>query len=152
MKTQRVTVIDGPLPPGLWEYPNREPRLETAPELTAVRDELMRREPLFHRPEFGTKRADFEKMLAPDFWETTASGRRISREFVLDVIEKRYENPSEEVWEVADFCCQEIAVDNYLATYTLHQIDRVTRRAALWRRTKEGWKVLYHQGTVAAPH
>ena len=39
-----------------------EPHLVTAPEHTAVLRELMQREPLFHRAEFGTKRKDFEKM------------------------------------------------------------------------------------------
>ena len=29
-----------------------------------VRNELRRREPIFHRPEFGTTRKDFEAMLA----------------------------------------------------------------------------------------
>lgn len=33
------------------------------------------RDPLAHRPEFGTTRADFEAMTAPDFWETGASAR-----------------------------------------------------------------------------
>ena len=60
MKTQRVTVIDGPLPPGAWQRSDMEPHLVTAPEHKAVLHELMQREPLFHRPEFGTKRNDFE--------------------------------------------------------------------------------------------
>ena len=33
-------------------------------------------------------------------------------------------------------------------TYTLIQGARVTRRATIWRRTAEGWKIVYHQGTV----
>ena len=127
-----------------------EPHLATAPEHMAVRDELMQREPLFHRQEFGTTRADFEKMTAPDFWETSASGRRFSRQFVLNTLEERYQNPTEDVWEVGDFHCAEIAADNYLVTYTLIQGARVTRRATIWRRTSGDWQILYHQGTVVA--
>jgi hypothetical protein len=82
MKTQPVIVIDGPLPPGIWERPDMEPQLVTAPEDMAVRDELMQREPLFHRPAYGATREDFEKMTAPEFWEVGASSRRYSREFV----------------------------------------------------------------------
>jgi len=118
----------------------------TAPEHMAVREELMKREPLFHRPEFGTKRSDFERMTAPTFWEVGASGRRFSRQFVLDTLERRYDSPTEEVWEVADFHCFEIATDNYLATYTLIQGERVTRRATIWRHTADGWQVLYATG------
>lgn len=127
-----------------------EPLLVTSPEHMVVRDELMQREPLFHRPEFGTTRAEFEKMTAPTFWEVGASGRRFSRQFVLDTLEERYHSPTDDVWEVGDFHCLEIAPDNFLATYTLIQGERVTRRATIWRRTAEGWRAMYHQGTVVA--
>jgi hypothetical protein len=72
-----------------------EPDLVTDKRLQGVLSELIRREPLFHRPEFGTTRADFEAMTAPDFWETGASGRRYSRAHVLDVLEERYKEPPE---------------------------------------------------------
>jgi hypothetical protein len=150
MKTQRVTVIDGPLPPGIWQRPDMEPQLVTAPEHLAVQQELMQREPLFHRAEFGTTRKDLEKMTAPEFWEVSASGRRFSREFVLNTLEPRYEHPTEAVWEVSDFHCQQIASDNYLATYTLNQDGRITRRTTIWRRTAEGWQIVFHQGTIVA--
>jgi hypothetical protein len=128
-----------------------EPQLVTAPEHMAVMRELMQREPLFHRPEFGTTRKDFEKMIAPAFWEVGASGRRYSRQFVLDVLEERYEKPTEAVWEIGDFHCFEIATDNYLVSYTLIQGERVTRRTTIWRRTAEGWQILFHQGTIVTP-
>lgn len=150
MKTQCVTVIDGPLPAGIWDHSDIEPCLDTAPEHIAVRDELMQREPLFHRAGFGTTREHFEKVTSPEFWEVGASGRRFSREFVLRNLETRYESPTEDVWEVGDFHCLEIAADNYLVTYTLIQGPRVTRRATIWRRTVDGWQILYHQGTVVA--
>jgi hypothetical protein len=150
MKRYPIKVIDGPLPAGLWQSPNMEPALTTGPEIDEVRHELMAREPLFHRPEFGTTRKDFDKLMAPEFWETTASGRRVSRQFVLDVLEKRYETTTEVVWEIEDFRCQEIAANNYLVTYTLFQAERATRRAAIWRRTMGDWQVVYHQGTVIA--
>jgi hypothetical protein len=65
-----------------------EPNFTTKPELAGIFAELIAREPIFHRPEFGATRADFERMTADDFWETGASGRRYTREFVLDVLEK----------------------------------------------------------------
>jgi hypothetical protein len=128
-----------------------EPTLSTAPHLRAVLDELKRREPIFHRPELGTTRADFENMTDLSFWEVGASGRRYSREFILDTLENRMLQGFEDVWETLDFHCLQIAPDNYLVTYTLLQGARVTRRATLWRRTSSGWKILYHQGTVVDP-
>jgi hypothetical protein len=122
---------------------------QTVPEPLAVLDELKRREPLFHRPEYGTTRQDFERMIDPAFREVGASGRRYDRAHVLDVLERRLHEPVEEDWKTADFRCLEIAADNYLLTYTLAQGERITRRATLWRRTADGWRVLYHQGTPA---
>jgi hypothetical protein len=148
METQQVKVIDGPLPPGIWQRGDIEPHLVTAPEHEAVLQELMRREPLFHRSEFGTTRKDFEKMTASSFWEVSASGRRFCRQFVLDTLAERYEHPTETVWEIRDAHCTEIAADNYLVTYTLIQGERVTHRATIWRRTCEGWQIVYHQGTA----
>jgi hypothetical protein len=125
-----------------------EPALVTDLDLQAVLDELRQREPIFHRPEFGTTRSDFENMTDPAFWEVGASGRRYSREYVLATLEKRSASPAEDLWETRDFHCREIAPDNYLLTYTLLQGERVTRRSTIWRRTAQGWKILYHQGTV----
>jgi hypothetical protein len=117
-------------------------------KLSDVLDELRRREPIFHRPEFATTRADLERITAEEFWEVGASGRRYSREFVLEVIEERGVTPPGDDWEMSDVRCQEIAADNFLFTYTLAQGPRITRRATIWRRTEEGWKIVYHQGTL----
>jgi hypothetical protein len=47
-----------------------EPVLVTAPELQSVLDELREREPIFHKPQFGTTRQDFEAMTADKFGES----------------------------------------------------------------------------------
>ncbi len=126
-----------------------EPELPTARELTDVMAELSRREPIFHRPEFGTSRADFEKMMADDFWEIGASGARYSREFVLHELDRRRAAPHDDLWETSDFHCRQLALNVYLLTYTLlQQTVRRTRRCTIWKRTEDGWKIVYHQGTV----
>ena len=127
----------------------QEPDLVTAPELAGVLRELVSREPIFHRPEHGATRADFERMTAKDFWEVGASGRRYSREFVLAELEKRHAAPHEDVWEASGFHCRELAENLFLLTYTLLQDGvRRTRRSTIWRRTQEGWKIVFHQGTM----
>jgi hypothetical protein len=126
-----------------------KPTLTTDPELVEILAELSSREPIFHRPEFGTTRADFERMTADDFWEVGASGRRYSRAYVLDELERRHAAPHADVWETRDFHCRRLADDVYLVTYTLLQDNqRLTRRSTIWQRAAEGWKILYHQGTI----
>lgn len=121
----------------------------TAPEVQSVLAELVAREPIFHRPEFGVTRADFEGMMADDFWETGASGRIYSRQFVLNALEKRFSVPHEDVWQTGDFACRRLAQDLYLLTYTLLQNHkRLTCRASIWQKTPDGWKIVYHQGTI----
>jgi hypothetical protein len=126
-----------------------EPTPTTAPELADIVAELSSREPIFHRPEFGTTRADFDKLMVEDYWETGASGRRYARPFILDLLESRYSGPQNDLWETSDFHCRKLAEDVYLLTYTLLQDKtRLTRRATIWQRTPEGWKIVYHQGTI----
>ena len=121
---------------------------KTIEDLLAVQEELIRREPIFHRPEHGTTREAFESMTADDFWETGASGRRYSRDFVIDTVVRRYAERHADQWCAEDFYCQMIAPSHYLLTYTLRQGTRVTRRATLWRARNDHWVAVYHQGTI----
>ncbi|WP_067343462.1 nuclear transport factor 2 family protein [Streptomyces noursei] len=125
-----------------------EPDRVTDERLHGILAELMRREPLFHRAEFGTSRADFEAMTAPDFWETGASGQRYCRAYVLDVLEERSQEPPVEEWETSEFHCRELAADLYLLTYTLVLNGRRTRRSTIWQQVSDGWRTVYHQGTL----
>ena len=126
-----------------------EPDRTTEPELLDILAELSSREPIFHRPEFGTTRRDFEEMTDLNFWEVGASGRRYTREQIIDTLVERFSRAHEDVWETSGFRCLALSSDTYLLTYTLVQDRiRVTRRSTVWRKCKDGWKILYHQGTV----
>ena len=119
------------------------------PDLAGVLAELSSREPIFHRQEHGTTRADFERMTMPDFWEVGASGRAYSRATVLDELDRRRADHRVENFETSDFRCRQLAPNVYLLTYDLLQeAARKTRRATIWQRTPEGWKIAYHQGTI----
>ena len=132
----------------------------TDPALADVLVDLRAREPIFHT---GLGLADIELQLPPDYWETGASGSRYSRAFVLDVLRERAAlgeraglgeraaHPSEDRWETSEFACRAVGPDTYLLTYTLRQVDRLTRRLTVWRRAHGEWQILYHQGTVVSP-
>ncbi len=120
--------------------------------LQPVLEELRRREPIFHNAEFGSTTAEFERSTAPDYWEVGASGRRYSRDFILRELTKSapYVDAAEAGWEMSEFGLRELGPDTYLLTYTLDQAGRRTRRSTIWRRSEDGWRILYHQGTIIA--
>jgi hypothetical protein len=117
---------------------------------------LRRREPLFHRRDVVSSAADADREMAADYWETGTSGRRYSRDSVLARLTERFaESPSTdagESWTVTDFAVREIADRTYLVTYVLNEQPRLTARVSVWQGSEvEGWKVLYHQGTMISP-
>src|ERR1019366_3386938 len=95
--------------------------LHTDPDLVSVLEQLRLREPIFHTPEFGSTRAEFEKATAPEYWETSASGRRYSREFILRTLE--HNPPVDAVvagWQCYDHALRWLGPDTYLLTHLLH--------------------------------
>ena len=123
----------------------------TAPELVPVLEELRRREPIFHTLAFAASPADYERAIAPDYWEVGASGRRYSREFILrDLYTTQPALASDLGWKSWDHAIRRLGPDTFLMTYVLRQGDRLTRRSTIWERSGETWRVLFHQGTVVA--
>jgi hypothetical protein len=124
---------------------------DVAPDLAGVLDELRRREPVFHTAEFGGTAQDWERTMSPDYWEVGASGRRYSRAFLLRHLSEHPPADADSAsWRSYDFALRRLGPDTYLCTYTLRQGDRLTRRATIWDRAAEGWRILYHQGTVVS--
>jgi len=123
--------------------------LTTDPDLLPVLHDLERQEPIFHRPEFAATCADFDQLMAPDYWEIGASGRRYSRSFVLQTLAKQAPlDAGAANWQTTDFACRQLGPDTYLVTYTLDQASRLTRRSTIWRRNGSNWQILFHQGTM----
>jgi hypothetical protein len=123
----------------------------TKPHLLPVLNELSAREPIFHRPAFASTLEDFERMLAPDYWEVGASGRRYSRDFILQMLADSPPVDATTVrWRASGFGLRELGPETYLLTYSLRQGERLTRRSTIWQRVAEGWRILYHQGTIVS--
>jgi hypothetical protein len=126
-----------------------EPERITPPELKPILEELARLEPEFHQPLKGTPRAALAAQTVEDFWEIGASGRRYNRRHVLDSLEERAAKERGRVWDYTDLHLRELAPDVYLMTFTLVQdAGRKTQRSSIWRRSPEGWQMVFHQGTV----
>ena len=124
----------------------------TDPELLPILDELAAQEPIFHRPAYAATMKHFDQLMAPDYWEIGASGKRYTRAFILHTLA---DNPTVDAatanWQASDFHLRRLSADTFLITYTLDQTGRLTRRSTLWRSTPAGWQILYHQGTLIHP-
>ncbi len=127
------------------EYRINDSRLEN------ILNELKVREPIFHHPELGTTRKDFENMIVPDYWEVGASGKRYGKDVILDELEKRYTSGYMDNMEATDFHIRALSSDTYLLTYNLlEDKERKTRRTTIWQKTNSDWKIVYHQGTIVS--
>jgi len=123
------------------------------PDLQPILQELRSREPIFHTQRFGRSLEDFQRSTAPEFWEVGASGRRYSRDFILSMRAKEELVDAETAgWKASAFGLRRLGEKTFLLTYTLDQASRLTRRATIWEETQEGWRILYHQGTIVTSH
>ena len=116
--------------------------------------ELRAREPILHLREFVDSAESFDAHTAVDFWEVGASGLAYDRETVREQVLHRLRTQERddlvsEGWRTSDLRVRRLAGEVYLCTYTLDQAGRVSRRATIWERTGSGWRIVYHQGTLA---
>lgn len=98
--------------------------------------------------EVRRSRDALERLIAEDFTEFGASGRRWTKADVLRSL------PATDSPEPADIAALEVKVlgeDLALVTYELTEggvEGRRTLRSSLWRRHGDGWQIVFHQGTM----
>ena len=104
---------------------------------------------LWPAPETTTEQID--ALLAPEFHEIGASGRRFDRAFGLATLLERRGQTAATDWVLSDRRVDRITEDVVLHTYRLQRQDgQTSRRSTLWRRADEGWMAVFHQGTPDA--
>jgi MarR family transcriptional regulator, lower aerobic nicotinate degradation pathway regulator len=110
-------------------------------ELRALEESLWRRET-------RADRGYMERTLAPDFFEFGRSGRVYTREDIIGTTEMP-----------ADYALRDLKVTPLddgvaLVTYASEVRGReVVRgnRSSVWRKTRQGWQLSFHQGTAVFP-
>ena len=119
------------------------------PNIPGILAELIQLERDFHQPPPGTSLTSLEESTVEDFWEVGASGRCYNRSFVMGELERRLKNPNPNVWTYSDAHCRQLGPEVFLLSYSLVQDNgRLTRRSTIWQRFSDGWKMVFHQGTV----
>jgi hypothetical protein len=115
-------------------------------------DHLRDLEVELHRSETRQNRSRMESLLHPDFVEVARSGRRYSRNEVLE--EFSGGRPMEPV-HAQDFELSAVGPGIALLTYrSAHvgpagDLHRHALRSSLWMETPGGWRIRFHQGTPA---
>lgn len=124
-----------------------EPILTTPDYLKTTLEALIQIEPLFHAACPEATVSQFETLVADNFWEIGATGRKYSRAFALDTLKSRLSTHPEN-WQTSDYHLSQIGESVFLLTYTLQQPNRTTLRLTIWEHVNGKWKAIYHQGTV----
>lgn len=87
-------------------------------------------------------------LLDPDFSEFGASGRRWTRqEIIEDLAAEQTGTGQAMIVAVSDLAGIRLAEGIVHVTYTSQDATRRCHRSSIWRRTCGGWRIYFHQGT-----
>ena len=106
-----------------------------------------------HHPGVRCDRERLEQLLHPEFHEVGRSGRKYSRETIVEYMSSQAAQPA--VVSEA-FALSELGPGVVLLTYRSAHVEagevlaHHTHRSSIWVETTVGWQLRYHQGTAAA--
>ncbi|MEU1272171.1 DUF4440 domain-containing protein [Streptomyces sp. NPDC005799] len=99
-------------------------------------------------PEVRASPARVLELLDPEFTEIGASGRRWDAESILTVTSGGSVSPDSPV-EVTGMAGVLLAPGVVHLTYFADNQGRRAWRSSVWRLTETGWRMYFHQGTLA---
>lgn len=97
-------------------------------------------------PEARADEGRLTQLLAPDFVEVGASGRRWDRSAILGMLAQE-SSRGEVTIGVHDLHGRVLTPDVIQVFWDSEVEGRRARRTSLWQRTVYGWQQTYHQGT-----
>ena len=114
---------------------------------------LVELELYLHKPEVRASRAELERLICDDFIEFAATGCSFGKNEVLarlpDERAPSIETSHFEVRELSDGVCQVCyraklkKADENITSFSI--------RSSIWRRHKDSWQMVFHQGTPSRP-
>ncbi|MGS0674162.1 nuclear transport factor 2 family protein [Shewanella sp. 125m-1] len=114
---------------------------------------LVELELYLQKPEVRASRAELERLLSDDFLEFAASGYSFGKAEVL----ARLPDERMPLIETSQFAVRELAPDVCQVTYraTLKKADEnvisFSIRSSIWRKNRDLWQMVFHQGTQCKP-
>ncbi|MEU6122914.1 DUF4440 domain-containing protein [Streptomyces sp. NPDC047123] len=97
-------------------------------------------------PEVRASPALFGALLHPEFTEFGASGTRWDRASIVRVLTGR-PDPGGRPTTTSGMRGVQLAEDLVHLTFDTDSNGRRAHRSSLWRRTEDGWRLWFHQGT-----
>ncbi|MDG9717822.1 DUF4440 domain-containing protein [Streptomyces sp. DH24] len=97
-------------------------------------------------PGVRSSRQRVDALLHPDFREFGASGRVWDRASIMAMLDET--DPGEPPTAVSGMTGVRLAPDLVHLTFDTDAGGRRAHRSSLWRRTREGWRLYFHQGTL----
>jgi len=116
-----------------------------APEVLA-RITTLERE--LQTPACRADEARLRELLAPDFVEIGASGRRWDRESVMGLLRTETAGPEAGVIEMTGISVRALAPGVVQVFWDSDRAGRHARRTSIWCEREAGWQQVYHQGTL----
>ncbi|OKL53812.1 hypothetical protein BSZ39_07545 [Bowdeniella nasicola] len=110
-------------------------------------DRVLELERELQRPDVRADAQRLLALLAEDFIEIGASGKRWDRASILDMLEREAAAPV--TIEIENLEGRALSRDIVQVLWDCVIEGRRPRRMSLWRRTETGWQTIYHQGTPA---
>ncbi len=114
---------------------------------------LVELELYLQKPEVRSSRAELERLISDDFLEFTASGCSFGKREVLSRLPDErtplIETSHFEVRELNEGVCQVL----YRAKLKKadENITSFSMRSSIWRKHKDVWQMVFHQGTACKP-
>lgn len=114
----------------------------------ALRTWLIAQERALLTAQVRASTARLQALLAEDFVEFGASGRRYTRQ---DIVAELAQESDESRYSADAFECVELAPGLVQLRYISRREGaagvRLARRSSLWRQETAGWRMVFHQGT-----
>ena len=88
------------------------------------------------------------QLLAPDFVEVGASGRRWEREDMLAMLREESADPAAGAIEVVALSARALAAGVVQVFWDSARDGRRARRTSIWCERDGGWQQVFHQGTL----
>jgi|SoiMethySBSTD1v2_1073268.scaffolds.fasta_scaffold19873_8 hypothetical protein len=98
-----------------------------------------------HDPAVRADAEALDRLLHPDFMEIGASGNTWTR---ADLIDRLVESPHLDDLVVRNMSARHVTADVIVVHYTTSTPARVASRTSWWTRADQGWRCVFHQGTV----